>query len=124
MERRKSVRCAAIEAQKELQMKEEEAAKQLAVKPLETRLGSQLRKNSSKKSLHHERKKSGPKSKEPVASPVPQLSEYEKQIQQNIEERKKVFEMMVSRPKKEFLQALAASSSKQKSVKRQKDPTE
>ena len=64
------------------------------------------------------------KSEEPVASPAPQLSEYEKQIQQNIEERKKVFEMMVSGPKKEFLEALQASASRKKSVKRQRDSTE
>ena len=64
------------------------------------------------------------KSEEPVASPAPQLSEYEKQIQQNIEERKKVFAMMVSGPKKEFLEALQASASRKKSVKRQRDSTE
>jgi len=113
---------------KELQMKEmEAAAKLLAAEQLTTTIpvGSQPR-NSTSKNLKtdEEKRKQGPKSKEPLASPAPQLSDYEKQIQKNVEERKKMFEMMISGPKKEFLEALQASSSKKKSVKRQRDSTE
>ena len=133
MERRKSVRCAVIQAQRELKMKEnEEAAKQVTseegLKPLSMRPSNQPR-NTTSKSLHalpDEKRKSkvGPKSKEHLTSPAPQLSDYEKQIQKNIEERKKMFEMMVSSAKREFLQAVsleASSTSKQLSVKRKRD---
>jgi len=137
MERRKSVRCAVIQAQRELKMKEnEEAAKQVTSeegpKPLSMRPSNQPQ-NTTSKSLHalldEEKRKSeaGSKSKEPLTSPAPQLSNYEKQIQKNIEERKKMFEMMVSGAKREFLQAVsleASSTSKQPSVKRKRDSTE
>ena len=41
-----------------------------------------------------------------------QMSEYEKKIQQNVAERNKVFKLMVSEAKKDFITSLEHSSSK------------
>ena len=57
--------------------------------------------------------------KKETKSSGPQLSEYEKQVQANIVERKKMFELMVSGAKRDYVEAIFLGAPKKRAyVKR------
>lgn len=139
MERRVSLRCAAIKDQQKLNEEARQADFKEAPKPLSTRLNGQARitrsvglksgtggNGESIASTSTDETAGQTPMKKEKKSPGPKLSEYEKQIQANIEDRKKMFEMMVSDAKRDFVEAISleASTKRRSQVKRKRESTE